>query len=555
MLPGNKSGSMETISRAERSWVLKVSIVVMLLTSLPYILGFAMQGEALRFSGFIFAVEDGNSYIAKMLSGAEGSWLFRTPYTSMQQGGVLMFAPYILLGKLASSPGMHDQLVALFHLFRIASGVLFLMATYEFIAFFVHFQSLRRFGLFLAALGGGLGWMLLLAGENGAFGSLPLEFYSPETFGFLSLYGVPHLAASRAFLLWAILVYLRFVTYGEQSIARSAARAGLCWLAAGLLQPLNALLVGFVLALHLAILGSLQLISARRGEQPDWQQLRRSFVFVLSAGILPGILVGYLAWMLSQDPFLQAWSSQNFLPSPHPWHYLLALGLLLPYAYFGARRILRQNGIGGLLLVGWALALPVLAYLPVNVQRRLPEGQWLVWGTLALVAVEGWWAAPAFYTRIRRWAVLLPLCLSFISTITLFVGGLLTVQSKTSPLFHDAGEIAIFDFLQKSGEPGCLVVSAFSTGNALPAWAPMHVVIGHGPESAGLAGLQEQVNQFYDPQAADSWRRDWLAQQEVCYIFWGLAEQALGSWDPRQVEYLDFMSRQGEYWLFKVELE
>ena len=40
--------------------------------------------------GFIFAVEDGNSYIAKMLSGVQGAWLFRTPYTSMQQGGVLM---------------------------------------------------------------------------------------------------------------------------------------------------------------------------------------------------------------------------------------------------------------------------------------------------------------------------------------------------------------------------------------------------------------------------------------------------------------------------------
>ncbi len=126
MQPGNKSGSMEAVSRAERSWVFKVSLVVMLLTSLPYLLGYAMQGEALRFSGFIFAVEDGNSYIAKMLSGAHGSWLFRTPYTSMQQGGVLMFAPYILLGKLASSPGMHDQLVGLFHLFRILSGVLFL---------------------------------------------------------------------------------------------------------------------------------------------------------------------------------------------------------------------------------------------------------------------------------------------------------------------------------------------------------------------------------------------------------------------------------------------
>ncbi|OGO30465.1 MAG: hypothetical protein A2Z16_02675 [Chloroflexi bacterium RBG_16_54_18] len=551
----NNSASMEAVSRVERFWVVKVSIVVMLLTSLPYLLGYAIQGDALRFSGFVFAVEDGNSYIAKMLGGAQGAWLFRTPYTPMQQGGVLMFAPYILLGKLAAFPGMHDQLVALFHLFRILSGLLFLLATYEFIAFFVNTQSLRRFGLLLAGLGGGLGWILLLAGQSGAFGSLPLEFYSPETFGFLSLYGVPHLAASRAFLLWAILIYLRFVKSGELSIARTAPRAGLCWLAAGLLQPLNALLVGFILALHLAVLGLLLLLKSHGGRKPDWRKWQRSFFFVLEAGILPGILFIYLAWKLSQDPFLQAWSSQNILPSPHPWHYLLAFALLLPYAYAGARRILNQDRAGGLLLVGWALALPLLAYLPVNVQRRLPEGQWLVWGILALVAVEGWWAAPAFQTRIRRLVVIIPLCFSFISTTVLFAGGLLTVQAKASPVFRVRDEVAMFEFLADSGERGCLVVSSFSTGNALPAWAPMRVVIGHGPESAGLANLQEELKWFYNPQAGDSWRRDWLALHGACYLFWGPAEQALGSWDPRQAEYLGMMSQLGEYWLFEVELE
>ena len=555
MQDGIKAASMEANSRVERSWVLKISIAVMLLTSLPYLLGYALQSDMQRFTGFIFAVEDGNSYIAKMLRGAQGAWLFRTPYTPMRQSGVLMFAPYTLLGKLASSPGMHDQLVALFYLFRIFSGVLFLLATYEFIAFFVHSQSLRRFGLFLAALGGGLGWVLLLAGESGAFGSLPLEFYSPETFGFLSLYGVPHLAASRAFLLWAILIYLRFIKSGQLPLARAAAGAGLCWLLAGLMQPLNALLVGFIFALHLVVSGILQLLSAREGGKPDWRQWRRSFRFILLAGIVPGILVVYLIWMLSQDTFLQAWSKQNILPSPHPWHYLLAFGLLLPYAYTGARRILHHDQISGLLLVGWALALPLLAYFPVNVQRRLPEGQWMVWCILALVAVEGWWATPAFQPRVRRFSLIVPLCLSFISTITLFAGGLLTVQAKTSPLFRAGDEVAMFEFLADSGEPGCLVVSGFSTGNALPAWAPMRVVIGHGPESAGLAVLQEQVMRFYNPQTEDSWRKDWLGLQEACYVFWGPAEQALGSWDPRQAEYLSVMSQLGEYWLLKVELE
>jgi len=78
-------------------------------TMLPYLLGYASQGDAWRFTGFVFGVEDGNSYIAKMLSGSAGAWLFRTPYTPEAQRGVLAFLPYILLGKLASPPGLHEQ--------------------------------------------------------------------------------------------------------------------------------------------------------------------------------------------------------------------------------------------------------------------------------------------------------------------------------------------------------------------------------------------------------------------------------------------------------------
>jgi hypothetical protein len=92
-------------------------------------LAFQTQGEAWRFTGFVFAVEDGNSYIAKMLLGANGAWLFRTPYTADPQRGVLAFLPYLLLGKLAAGEGIHEQLVALFHLFRILAIPAAVLAT------------------------------------------------------------------------------------------------------------------------------------------------------------------------------------------------------------------------------------------------------------------------------------------------------------------------------------------------------------------------------------------------------------------------------------------
>ena len=176
-----------SVTAAERRWVITFGMVVMLVTTIPYLIGYASQGDDWRFTGFVFGVEDGNSYIAKMLIGASGGWLFRTPYTTIFQRGVIAFLPYILLGKLAHGPGMHDQLVALYHIFRLGAGLLMIFATYDFLALLCHSIHLRRFGLILATLGGGLGWVLFLTGYSQGSSALPLDFYSPETFGFLSL--------------------------------------------------------------------------------------------------------------------------------------------------------------------------------------------------------------------------------------------------------------------------------------------------------------------------------------------------------------------------------
>ncbi len=193
----------------EKRWVLVFATLVMVATTIPYVLAYAGQGPDQRFTGALIGVEDGNSYIAKMLDGSAGAWLFRTPYTTFPQNGLLAFFPYLLLGKLAASPGLHDQLVALFHLFRIAAGILSILAAYDFLSMFLKRESNRRIGTALAAAGGGLGWILILSGLGDWLGSLPLEIYSPESFGFLELYTLPHLALARACLLWGLVCYLR----------------------------------------------------------------------------------------------------------------------------------------------------------------------------------------------------------------------------------------------------------------------------------------------------------------------------------------------------------
>ncbi len=188
----------------ERKWVWGFAVVVMVATTIPYILALFNQGENWQFSGFLLGVEDGNSYIAKMLAGANGDWLFRTPYTNFPQQGVLAFFPYLLLGKLTAGEGQHAQLIALFHIYRFIAGCLMIVATYDFTAIFIEKVFFRKLSTILISIGGGFGWLVVLGLNRFWANGMPLEFYSPETFGFLSLYGLPHLALGRACLLWGI---------------------------------------------------------------------------------------------------------------------------------------------------------------------------------------------------------------------------------------------------------------------------------------------------------------------------------------------------------------
>lgn len=550
------------VTRQERRWVLVFAALVMLATTLPYLFGYTAQGQAFRFTGFVFGVEDGNSYIAKMLRGSAGDWLFRTPYTAYPQTGLFIYVPYILLGKLAAPPGLHDQLVSLYHLYRFIAGMLAILASYDFLAYFIRDIRLRRFGLALACLGGGLGWLLVLLGKQTWLGSLPLDFYSPEAFGFLGLYGLPHLALARALLLWALLAYLKLVemhceppqeTPGIRNKSLFfAIQLSLLWLLAGLFQPLTLVLIGVVIGWHQLGLVVWQFFRQRRGQILDWGNWRRLIGWLIAAALLPGIFTAYNLGISFFDPYARIWTAQNVIRSPNILHYLLAYGLLLPYAWLGGRRMLHKNVRGGWLLAGWVLIFPLLAYAPLDLQRRLTEGVWLAWCVLALAAIEQPAGEPVAALPKRLDLRFIPFWLTFPSTLFLLAGGMLAAFQTAPPAFRSALQVRVFDYLHATAPPGAVVLGAFETSNALPAWAAARVLVGHGPESIHKSELEPQIAGFYQSQTSEDQRRALIDRFAIAYVFWGPAERLLGDWLPSSASYLTLVQQQGDYALYQV---
>lgn len=523
-------------------WLWVIVDFTLVITTLPYILGFEAQGDTWQFTGFVFGVEDGNSYIAKMMRGAAGEWLFQTPYTAQPQAGVLAFLPYLLLGKLSAPPGQHEQLVVLFHLFRVVAGCLSILATYEFLAHFISGERWRRWAVVLIAWGGGLGWSLILVGRSSWLGSLPLEFYSPETFGFLAIYGLPHLAMARALMFWGLRGYL-FPETAPASI-NGGIFAGLLWLLMGLLQPLTVVLAWVVIAAYLAVL---LIRILRSGDDLGFERTNLKSIWLRSvyAGMVSAPIVLYTFWRFNTDPFLRQWTTQNQILSPHPLHYLLAYGLLIPFAVPWFQCLWKEDAGQPWLLAAWTLIIPILLYVPYPLQRRLAEGFWVVLVILSVSAIERSQALQKFH---RVFFLLFP------STVILIVGGFQQVLNPALPLFRPVAEIEAFDYLSQNAGNEDVVLASYETSNALPAWAANYVLIGHGPESVGLAELQPQLERFFSQGMTDSERLDLIAVYGVDYVFWGPSERHLGDWNPQEADFLDLQFSQSGYSIYRVTI-
>jgi hypothetical protein len=520
---------------ADRKVVLLFAVMVFLVTAVPYFLGYETQNADWTFTGFVVGVEDGNSYLAKMLSGAAGHWLFRSPHSAESQQGVVAYLPYLLLGKLSAPPAQHDQLVALYQLFRAGGVILVVLASYDFIALFVSDEKLRLWALGVISLGGGGGWILVLLQEKHFLGSLPLEFISPESFGFLGILGFPHLAVARALLLWGLVLYLTKTTGWT---------TGLLWLLMGFFQPMIVAVGWVVIGSHLLITIIPVIVRNNLGSEVVKCKHRIMLRNSLQVVAVSCPIFIYTAYSFITDPYLKALASQLIMPSPAFGHYLIAYGLYLPIAVYGIWLAYADAADRISLLAGWLLILPLLIYAPVAPQRRLAEGIWVVIIVAVLVFFEnkgGVKVSGKIY-----------LSLAFPSSMLLMAGAVLTALTLSKPQFRPADEVAAFIFISEQVAVDGVVLSAYETGNNLPAWAPVHVVLGHGPETVHRELLEDELGFFFSDRSSTKSQIQLLNDWTVGYLFWGPIEKMTWDWDPEGEDYLSKIYDSQGYAVYKV---
>jgi hypothetical protein len=366
-------------------------------------------------------------------------------------------------------------------------------------------------------------------------GALPLDFWVPEAFVFLVLYNLPHLALAQSLLLWSVLWTLDGF---EDKQWPALLKAGAAAMGMTLVVP-------FYAGVLAAALGAFLLALAIRERRAPWRRVGQTMV----VGAFAAPVVAYNLWAFTTNPALRVWTAQNTILSPHALHYVLGyLPLLIP-AVPGAVLVLRQRDEKWLLPLAWVLIVPVLLYSPFNLQRRMIA---VAQVPLAMLAAQGLveWLKPR--TRAWRTIAVAWAALASLSNLVLVSSSLTELTHRAPPAFHPAGEIAAMDWLAGRAGDDDIVLSAYESGNVIPARAHVRVFLGHGPETLYTEEKREAVRRFFDAATGDAWRQELIDQYSIDWVFYGPAEQVLGTWDPTEAPYLEPVYDNMGHTLFRV---
>ena len=501
--------------------VVGAALLILLVSSLPYLIAWAATPEQAHFTGILLNPLDGHSYLAKMRQGADGHLRFRLAFTPEEQRGAYLFVAHLLLGHLSRWLGL--PLIVTYHVARLLAGLCLLLVAYSFTRF-VGGASAPFAAWLLLAVASGLGWLVALTGY------LTSDLLVPEAFVFPAILDTFHFPLAIALMLVVLMTLARPGGPDRWGLLQAAGAA----LFLGVLQPFGVIPVYGTLALWLAF---------RWGRD---RRLDRGAVWkVAGTGLLAVLYPLYGLAAIRADPVLAGWSAQNQTPSPPPWDWLLAGGVLTVLALPGMARAARRRSDGDLLLLAWVLAAGVGMYVPLALQRRLSLGLEV---PLALLAAQGWQRSLLPRIRARRRGPATAALLGFAALGNLFLMLTLVLGAFSGePRFYlSDGEWEALRFLRREVSHEAVVLCSPRMGMFVPAWAGQAVVYGHPFETVDAPRRRAQVEAFFAGRMSPTEQAAFLRENRVRYLLRGPRERRLGGARPEGE--LLFSSQGVEVW-------
>lgn len=526
----------EKAQKLDGDWrfVSLIIVLVLTLTTLPYLYGYLSAPPDKVFMGMMLDVPDHLQYFSWMRELSQSN-LAANKLTPEPNDPVFFNLLWWGLGRLNNLLGW--GYAGMFQLLRVVSTILFLALAYRMCAWFLAERWQRRTAFLIITFTSGFGWVLVLLKYTLTRGELlfPMDVYVAEGNTFLSILGYPHFVAA---LLYVYVFDL--VLRGEKAgRLRYAVFAGVVALFLGWQHTYDLIIV-------YGVLGAYILLKALRERRLPFY-LIWSLLIIGALSFSPAL---YSVWLTTANPIwrevLKQFANAGVYTPPPP-RLVTLFGLTFLLAIYNLLRDnpLRLQGVGDndLFIRGWFLVSFILVYLPVDFQIHMLNG-WQV--PMAILATQGLfkYILPGVHKGLIRRGRELPvrslrlaasaavLVLILPTNLYLWAWRFVELSRHDYPYYLYKDEVAALKWLEQNAKPEDVVLSSLTVGQYVPAMTGAHAFLAHWAQTVDFYEKSKLVEEFYSPQSSQQKRQQILREYGVDYIIHGPIERRNGSNDP-----------------------
>ncbi len=547
------------LTKKEIKIILLLSLICIIIISLPFAYGQLIKGEGNFFSGFNFlSPHDGYVYYSYIEQIKQGHILI-DDLSSGENYPALMFNPFwLLLGFFAEIFSL-SSVWAIF-LFKIIFIPIFILVIYKFLKYFLP-EDLKKYANWCSVYAlfvSGFGYYfikisLLFATKSqlvNNYGVLPLDLWNQETNNFLALLGFPHIMASIVLLL---LIFYYFFISIERNNKKLAVLAGFFTLLLASFHPYHIVTIYFISLVYLVFLIIIQ--------KSNVKFLINYFllVFVSAPSVIYYLLLITLNWQFQMK------NLQNLLFSPSLLISVVSFGFVLIAAFLGLiASWSKKNDNKTIFLTIWIISGFILIYSPLTFQRRLNEGlifPLIIFSFIFLAKIYKLLKAkitinfilqPVFYTILFILFILPNLFIYYENF--LFLNYFRFDEGDEVAIFLDQETIAAVDWYKNDALYSDLILTSLYSGNYLAGLAGKKVYLAHEIETINYSSKKELVNWFFEKNNEDELKKEFLRNNYISYLYYSEQEKKLGDFQPSQKDYLQPVFENSEVQIYQVNL-
>jgi hypothetical protein len=544
---------INSISKKEWRFVILLSIVLILITTLPYIYA-ALNAPSGHFWNGIHAITPGDSavYFSFITQIKDGNWLLQDNFTSEVQSGGLFNLFWLKIGLFAKI--FHLSPIWAFQLARIILIPILIIVLYFLTSYFLENISQRKAAMIFLSFASGIGAYfvglfdkLFPYDPNSFVYKWLMDIWIPDSNIFLSLYQSPHFVFSLTLM---VIFFLLIILAFKNNNYRYSLAAGLVALFWFNFHPFYFPYIFAIIFVYL-----LYLIYKTK----KWQLIYHFLLALILA--LPFVIYHY--YKIKTDFVIGQRAAQNVTITPDFLFIGLGFGFLLFMAIVSIFFLLKNKKLWVnekyMFIVIWLCVGFILVYSPIFFQARFLQGLQIpmVFLTIILFSKLALWFEKKYsrlYLAVKQNYVILGfLFLIFFGFSTFFnlVRDIYYFKTQLPNFYLPKEFVTAVKQLEEDNISKKAVISFEYNANLIPAFANVQTFLSHRIETLYYWDKEKKYQDFFNDQYNAEQLKEFFNDYNLGYLFFSSLERKFSKFNPENKDYLVKIFNQGDIEIYK----